>query len=144
MSAEAGPNARAGFAFAMLESTRPAFISSGAGVAGEARHSVATLDGCVMQELFSHTNAATRRVLARNGYRHVQAAGQQCCGALHAHAGDQSRAKDLARRNIAAAGVDLRYTADRAERLIRALKATEVLEWMLLEALDSSHLAPRI
>jgi glycolate oxidase iron-sulfur subunit len=55
-----------------------------------------------MDELFSHTNAATRRVLARNGYRNVQAAGQQCCGALHAHAGAQDRAKSLARRNIAA------------------------------------------
>ena len=93
---------RAGFAFAMLESTRPAFSSKGPEVTREAHHTVATLDGCVMDELFSHTNAATRRVLARNGYRNVQAAGQQCCGALHAHAGDQERAKTLARRNIAA------------------------------------------
>ena len=93
---------RAGFAFAMLESTRPVFNASGVGVAGEARHSAAMLDGCVMGELFAHTNAATRRVLARNGFRHTEAAGQQCCGALHAHAGDQDRARELARRNIAA------------------------------------------
>ena len=93
---------RAGFSFAMLESTRPAFSSRDSATASEARHTVATLDGCVMQELFSHTNEATRRVLARNGYRHVDAAGQQCCGALHANAGDQQRAKALARRNIAA------------------------------------------
>jgi glycolate oxidase iron-sulfur subunit len=86
----------------MLESTRPVFRSSETPVSGEVRHTVATLDGCVMDELFAHTNDATRRVLARNGYRHVPAAGQQCCGALHAHAGDQDRAKALARRNIAA------------------------------------------
>jgi glycolate oxidase iron-sulfur subunit len=94
---------RAGFAFAMLESTRPVFGPSQPSVSsGPARGSVATLDGCVMEELFAHTNDATRRVLARNGYRHVPAAGQQCCGALHAHAGDDSGAKGLARVNIAA------------------------------------------
>jgi glycolate oxidase iron-sulfur subunit len=94
---------RAGFAFAMLESTRPVFRSNGARAGStDPRASVATLDGCVMEGLFAHTNDATQRVLARNGYRHVQAAGQQCCGALHAHAGDQVRAKDLARRNVAA------------------------------------------
>jgi glycolate oxidase iron-sulfur subunit len=93
---------RAGFAFAMLESTRPTFSRSDINGTREARHTVATLDGCVMDALFSHTNAATRRVLARNGYLHVQAAGQQCCGALHAHAGDRDRAMTLARRNIEA------------------------------------------
>jgi glycolate oxidase iron-sulfur subunit len=94
---------RAGFAFAMLESTRPVFRSrDGQAGSAAARASVATLDGCVMEGLFAHTNDATRRVLARNGYRHVQAAGQQCCGALHAHAGDQVRAKALARRNVSA------------------------------------------
>jgi len=94
---------RAGFAFAMLDSTRPVFSSRQAQSNGDvARASVATLDGCVMEGLFAHTNDATRRVLARNGYRYVQATGQQCCGALHAHAGDDERAKNLARRNIAA------------------------------------------
>ena len=94
---------RAGFAFAMLESTRPVFRShGGTRSSGAQAASVATLDGCVMEGLFAHTNAATQRVLARNGYRHVQAPGQQCCGALHAHAGDDVHAKDLARRNVAA------------------------------------------
>jgi glycolate oxidase iron-sulfur subunit len=94
---------RVGFAFAMLESTRPAFTARGAApVADGSRGAVATLDGCVMEGLFAHTNRATERVLARNGYRAVPAAGQQCCGALHAHAGDASRARSLARRNIAA------------------------------------------
>jgi len=92
---------RAGFAFAMLESTRPAFTSHPHPSANAApRGSVATLDGCVMEGLFTHTNRATERVLARNGYRPVAAAGQQCCGALHAHAGEEARAQELARRNI--------------------------------------------
>jgi glycolate oxidase iron-sulfur subunit len=55
-----------------------------------------------MEGLFAHTNRATGRVLERNGYRPVTAAGQQCCGALHAHAGDEVGAQALARRNIAA------------------------------------------
>ncbi len=94
---------RTGFAFAMLESTRPVFRSHGTrGNSAPPRASVATLDGCVMEGLFDHTNDATQRVLARNGYRHVKAPGQQCCGALHAHAGDAEHAKALAKRNIEA------------------------------------------
>lgn len=94
---------RPGFAFAMLEASRPVFA---AGVqpprAGDSRGTVATLEGCVMASLFTHTNRATERVLARNGYQVVAAQGQQCCGALHAHAGDEAQAKALARSNIAA------------------------------------------
>ena len=94
---------RAGFAFAMLESTRPSLASHDQPAApAQSTGSVATLDGCVMSSLFSHTNQATRRVLARNDYTLREAPGQQCCGALHAHAGDDERARELARRNIAA------------------------------------------
>lgn len=94
---------RAGFAFAMLESTRPAFTSRPRPPATAAPlGSVATLRGCVMEGLFPHTNRATERVLARSGYRPVAATGQQCCGALHAHAGDEAGAQALARHNIAA------------------------------------------
>lgn len=94
---------RLGFAFAMLESTRPALTSNeDTTVSGEQRGSVATLDGCVMDGLFDNANRATRRVLARNGFQPVAANGQGCCGALHAHAGDDRRARDLARRNVAA------------------------------------------
>lgn len=94
---------RVGFAFAMLESTRSSFPSRPQPPSTDGKHgSVATLDGCVMEGLFAHTNRATERVLARNGYRPVAAAGQQCCGALHAHAGDVAGAQALARRNIEA------------------------------------------
>jgi glycolate dehydrogenase iron-sulfur subunit len=71
-------------------------------VRGERRGRVAILEGCVMGSVFSDTNAATARVLARNGVEVVATVGQTCCGALHAHAGERDRARDLARRNIAA------------------------------------------
>jgi glycolate dehydrogenase iron-sulfur subunit len=60
------------------------------------------LEGCVMGSVFGDTNAATARVLARNGVEVVATDGQTCCGALHAHAGERELARDLARRNIAA------------------------------------------
>lgn len=94
---------RLGFASAMLASTsrhRRAreYVVPDGGTQG----SVALLTGCVMQGLFPETNRATARVLAKNGYRIVHIAGQRCCGALHAHAGDLEGAKRLARENIAA------------------------------------------
>ena len=63
---------------------------------------VALLDGCVQEVLFARVNAATRRVLQKNGCTVRSAPGQACCGALHAHSGDLDRARELARRNIAA------------------------------------------
>ena len=69
---------------------------------GERRGRVAMLEGCVMGSVFGDTNAATARVLARNGVEVVATVGQTCCGALHAHAGERDLARDLARRNIAA------------------------------------------
>jgi len=69
---------------------------------GERRGRVAMLQGCVMGSVFGDTNAATARVLARNGVDVVATVDQTCCGALHAHAGERELARDLARRNIAA------------------------------------------
>jgi len=73
---------------------------------GAPRGSVAFFEGCVMPELFGPVNAATVRVLARNGFEVRSPAGQGCCGALHAHAGDDAFARDLARRNVAAFGAE--------------------------------------
>src|SRR5207244_2964542 len=69
---------------------------------GQRRGRVALLQGCVMGSVFGDTNASTARVLARNGVEVIAAPDQTCCGALHAHAGERERARDLARRNIAA------------------------------------------
>jgi glycolate oxidase iron-sulfur subunit len=98
-----GVKGRLGFAMAMLASTGRS-IERGRynPVSRGERGNVATLRGCVMDGLFSATNQATERVLTVNGYAIVRARGQQCCGALHAHAGDLETARKLARRNIAA------------------------------------------
>src|SRR2546428_10560889 len=69
---------------------------------GERRARVALLRGCVMGSVFAPTNAATARVLARNGIEVIVPNDQTCCGALHAHAGERDRARALARRSIAA------------------------------------------
>jgi glycolate oxidase iron-sulfur subunit len=94
---------RLGFAMAMLESTRPAvkrprYLARGDGARGTAT----LLTGCVMEGLFEPTNRATERTLVTNGYAVTPTAGQVCCGALHAHAGDDDGARDLARANVAA------------------------------------------
>jgi len=71
---------------------------------GERRGRVGFFVGCVMPELFGAVNAASVRVLARNGFEVVVPRRQGCCGALHVHAGDFDRARELARRNIAVFG----------------------------------------
>jgi glycolate oxidase iron-sulfur subunit len=68
----------------------------------EQRSSVTLLEGCVMSGLFAHVNSATEKALEVNGHRVCGTAGQRCCGALHAHAGDLEGARDLAKQNIAA------------------------------------------
>ncbi len=99
--------ARLAFPFAMLASSAPHLLRtrhrySPTKPALEHRGSAALLTGCVMDGLFGHVNAATTRVLLVNGYDVVAAPMQQCCGALHAHAGDLASARALARSNIAA------------------------------------------
>ena len=76
---------------------------------GVPRGRVGLLTGCVQRHLFSRVNEATSRVLSANGWEIVEIPGQGCCGALHAHGGELSRAGALARRNInafRAAGVE--------------------------------------
>lgn len=95
---------RLGFAAAMLSSTssrlrRGPYTPP---TPDTVRGSVALLTGCVMEGLFTATNRSTERVLQVNGYTLTDAAGQQCCGALHAHAGDLTAAREMARRNVAA------------------------------------------
>ena len=67
---------------------------------GARRGRVALFTGCVMRAAFADTNAATARVLARNGIEVVVTEDQTCCGALHAHAGARDDSRALARRNI--------------------------------------------
>jgi len=70
----------------------------------------AALLGCVQEGLLGRVNRATVRVLEANGFDMVDAPGQGCCGALHAHTGDLEGARRLARENIEAfetAGVEV-------------------------------------
>jgi glycolate oxidase iron-sulfur subunit len=67
---------------------------------GTRRARVALLSGCAQQVLAPDINAATLRVLARNGVEVVIPRQQGCCGALAMHAGASERAKPLARHNL--------------------------------------------
>ena len=73
---------------------------------GQRRGRVAFFAGCVMPEIFGAANAATVSVLARNGFEVEIPAGQVCCGALHAHAGDPATAAELHARNRGAFRLD--------------------------------------
>jgi Fe-S oxidoreductase len=76
---------------------------------GETKARVALLTGCIMPLAYGRVHRATARVLARNGCVVLASASQACCGALHAHNGDLTTARKLARRNIdafLAEGVD--------------------------------------
>ena len=68
---------------------------------GTRRARVALLSGCAQQVLAPDINAATLRVLARNGVETVIPRGQGCCGALSMHTGASEQAKPLARNNLA-------------------------------------------
>ncbi|MCC6627211.1 MAG: 4Fe-4S dicluster domain-containing protein [Chloroflexi bacterium] len=78
--------------------------------AGPVTRRVALVSGCIMSTAYAEIDRATARVLAANGCEVIVPAGQECCGALHVHAGDLEGGRMLARRNIDAferAGADL-------------------------------------
>ncbi len=61
---------------------------------------VSVFAGCIMRESFGDTERATVRLLERDGHVVSVPEEQTCCGALHAHAGDGERARQLARSNV--------------------------------------------
>jgi len=67
---------------------------------GERRGRVALLAGCIASVAFADLNRATVRVLTKNGIEVVVPKEQTCCGALHAHAGQLAKARELAKKNI--------------------------------------------
>ena len=69
---------------------------------GEKRARVGVLVGCVMGAVFSDVQEALIRVLRHNGCEVVVPRAQWCCGALNVHAGERVKAREMARRNIAA------------------------------------------
>jgi glycolate oxidase iron-sulfur subunit len=67
---------------------------------GQKRGEVAFLYGCVQDAFLARINAATVRVLQRNGYEVHFPQRQTCCGAAQLHTGEAELARELARRNI--------------------------------------------
>jgi glycolate oxidase iron-sulfur subunit len=70
--------------------------------AGQRRHTVALVSGCIMSTAFADVHNATIRVLQKNGCEVMLPPDQGCCGALHVHGGDIDGGRELARRNIVA------------------------------------------
>ena len=69
---------------------------------GRRRARVALFTGCVADVMFRSTNWATARVLQENGCDVVVPQTQQCCGAIHFHAGSSEPARNFADANVAA------------------------------------------
>jgi glycolate oxidase iron-sulfur subunit len=90
--AQLAPSAEPPFFFTQIGRTFPP--------AGERRHRVAFVAGCIANISFARLNEATVRVLQKNGCEVVLPEGQGCCGALHVHSGLRDDARKLARRNI--------------------------------------------
>lgn len=74
----------------------PAFV----GARSQERARVLFFKGCLADELLGGTNRNTVEVIARNGGSVTIPEGQMCCGAVHAHTGDEATARRLARRNV--------------------------------------------
>lgn len=69
---------------------------------GQPTARVAFFSGCLMDTMFYETNANTMKLLQAAGCDIVIPDTQQCCGALHGHAGEQAGAVRLAKQNIEA------------------------------------------
>ena len=69
---------------------------------GEAKGDVGFIEGCVMQVMFGDTNESSAELLQRDGWNVVTPGEQGCCGALYAHGGQLEKARECARKNIAA------------------------------------------
>jgi glycolate oxidase iron-sulfur subunit len=76
---------------------------------GPRRLRVGFVSGCIMDQVYRDINEATIRVLAASGCEVVTPLSQQCCGALHIHAGEGAGGRQLARHNI---DVFERYACD--------------------------------
>lgn len=67
---------------------------------GPRRYRVGFISGCIMDQVYRDINEATIRVLSANDCEVITPSSQQCCGALHVHAGEGERGRQLARHNI--------------------------------------------
>lgn len=67
---------------------------------GERRARVGMFIGCVADVMFRETHWATARVLQENGCEVIVNHTQQCCGAIHFHAGSEEPAREFADTNV--------------------------------------------
>lgn len=67
---------------------------------GERRARVGLFIGCVADVMFRETHWATARVLQENGCEVIVNHTQQCCGAIHLHAGSEDPAREFADNNV--------------------------------------------
>jgi glycolate oxidase iron-sulfur subunit len=73
---------------------------------GKQHGKVAFFRGCIQDAFLGEVNAATIRVLQRNGFEVHFPKGQTCCGAAQLHLGEEELFLDLARKNIDAIPAD--------------------------------------
>lgn len=87
---------------AILPPLNTRFLETGAPAPafGEFRGKIAFFTGCIQEAFLTSMNAASVRVLQRNGYEVHFPQSQTCCGAAQLHTGHEELALDLARRNI--------------------------------------------
>lgn len=79
---------------------------------GKRRARVGLFLGCVADALYPTTNLNTARVLQKNGCEVWIPRTQQCCGALHYHAGRTGEAVELIGKNCEAFGVNAKEWDD--------------------------------
>lgn len=77
------------------------------------RYRVGMLTGCVQDLVYPHVNRDTVDVLLANGCEVITPAAQHCCGSLHAHNGELTMSRAMARKNID----DMERAAGSLERL---------------------------
>jgi glycolate oxidase iron-sulfur subunit len=89
---------------------------------GRARGRAALLTGCVQRFFFPEINLATARLLSAAGWEVVVPRGQECCGALHLHAGRLDEFRVMARSLMATLGADVDIVVTNAAGCGSALK----------------------
>jgi glycolate oxidase iron-sulfur subunit len=95
--------------------------------AGERRARVGFFTGCIQEMAFWQENRDAIALLQAVGCEVLIVPGQGCCGAVHAHTGEENTAHDQARRNIGAfEAYDIDYVANAAGGCGAALKEYKV------------------
>jgi glycolate oxidase iron-sulfur subunit len=89
---------------------------------GKPRGRVGLLTGCVQRFFYPEVNVDTARLLAAAGWEVVTPRGQECCGALHLHAGRIDEFRRMARRFVAAFDPELDLIVANAAGCGSALK----------------------